>query len=164
MTDADQKQTAGSSSDSNEQNQGGDSGSEDQGPPPAAGQKPPPTLLEWGVRVFSMLILVGLTGYLLWTAFQPTVDPQFRFKIDPQQIAQRGTSWVVPLELTNEGSKAIEDLEVVLEVRSGPAVIEESAVTYKLLGAGESIKGEYWFAEDPRSYTLEPSVTGYRLP
>lgn len=162
MSESDDRNQDQRSSDGSGEN--GSSSQQSSSSPPKSGQKPPPTLLEWAVRALSAAVILGLTGYILWTAFQPVVDPYFEFEIKSDEITQRGGSWVVPVSVKNAGTQAIEGIELTLQVVDGEEVVEESALTLALLGGGESADGEFWLSANPHRYRLEPTVVAYRLP
>lgn len=126
--------------------------------------QPAPTALEWTVRLVSAAVLLALTGYIVWTAFQPTVNPHFEFAFEIADMEERDGQWVVPLDVTNRGTSTLENVVVRLQLLDGERVIEEPEVTFALIGEEEVQKAEFWFTSEPVGYLLKPSVVGYRLP
>lgn len=128
-------------------------------------QDPPPTLIEWGVRLISGLLLLGLIGYVVWMAFQPSISPQFELEIDRGHIENRNGSWVVPVSVLNIGSVTAVELELTLELVDDEGnVVEAETLVFPLVGGQERVSGDYWFSEDPTPFELRFNVGGYRKP
>lgn len=130
-----------------------------------AAQDPKPSLLEWTVRGISLLLIAALTGYVVWAALQPPQNPYFTFEVQTEQIEQRGDEWVVPIQLTNEGTISIEGVAVSGELLAADGtVVDEEAMQFELIGNRESKDFELWFDRDPARHELRFNVTGYTLP
>lgn len=128
-------------------------------------QDPPPTILEWSVRIGSLLILVGLTIYLIATGLLPTQPPKFDVAFDVEQSMQREGRWVLPVEVINVGTLAVEDLQLTLAlVKPDGEVVEEISSTISLIGQNELFNLEFWLDEDPRNFDLEIKVNSYKVP
>lgn len=128
-------------------------------------QRPPPTLVEWSVRSVSLALLLALTGYLVWSGFQPAVDARFSFSVESEGIEAREHGWVVPVAVTHTGSEGLEDLGVRLQlVDAAGGVVEEETLAFPLVGSNETLHAEYWFDHDPEAHRLRFDVVGYTLP
>lgn len=163
--DADQggedcEQDSGGGSDS-----GGQSSSQSGGQTSGFSQDPPASLFEWAVRLLSLLLVGGLTGYVVWQAFQPAKPTSFEQEVLRDEIRQEGSSWVVPFKITNQGTASLEALDVTLELKDpSGTVVEEESISFPLIGQQETVNAELWFDSDPRLYEIAFNVTGYRLP
>lgn len=156
---SEQQDDDGSDRDGGSEQQGGDSDTS------TTKQDPPPTMLEWGVRIASLVALLALTGYILFMAFQPPKETRFEYTVQRDDIAERDGEWVVPVRVKNTGSDSLLDLEVKLAlVAADGSVVEEEVLSIPLIGRGESRRTVYWFARDPAPYELRFDVTGYKLP
>lgn len=128
-------------------------------------EPPPPTLVEWGARGLSILLLLLLVGYVFSEALRPPTPTAFDYQVQASAIRQQGEEWVVPVTLRHRGSRSLLDLALTAQLTDGAGeVVEEIEVALPLLGAGESVALELWFSEDPRAHSLRFDVQGYRLP
>lgn len=105
----------------------------------------PTSILEWSVRGASLLLVTALLAYLAWDAIRPTQDPSFQVEIHREHLQQRESGWSLPIDITNRGTRAVSQLryEVVDSSTTRPGVLP-------LLGGGETLTVEAWFAEEPR--------------
>lgn len=127
-------------------------------------QDPPPTIVEWGVRIVSLLILLVLTGYVVWQAVQPYEETTFTFEVKRDEIRFVDGAWAVPVHLVNKGTPSLEDLAVAVELADAAGnVVEKEALTFPLVGEGEGLDAEVWFDRDPSDYQVRLDVTGYRM-
>lgn len=128
-------------------------------------QDPPPTVIEWGARIFSLIVVLGLIVYVVVAGMQSAAPPGFDLSIDESGIEQRGAAWVVPGSVRNTGDVAIADVVVTLVVEdSEGAVVEEVDLSLPLLGTGETSTGEFWIGSDPSTHVLSLDVASYRVP
>lgn len=140
-------------------------GAEDKAGDKADEEKVPPTLVEWGARVVSILLLVALVGYATRMGLQPTRAPVFEHEVQSSEIEQRGESWVVPVEITNTGNESVAELNITAElVDANDEVVDEADITFPLFGPEESEMVEFWFDEDPSEYKFRLNVGSYYKP
>jgi uncharacterized protein (TIGR02588 family) len=125
----------------------------------------PPTLVEWAVRLISVLLLASLIGYVVQMGRQPTVPPRFEYDVMDAEIEQRGESWVVPVEITNAGNESVLELTISAElVNENSAVVDSAEITFPLFGPEEKEEVEFWFDEDPAEHELRFNVDSYVKP
>ena len=125
----------------------------------------PPTIVEWGARAVSLLLLALLIGYTVRMALQPREPPHFEYEVRTEQIEERDGSWVVPIEVRNLSNAGVIELTVVAElVDENDIVVDEADLPLPLFGPGESIDVEVWFDENPADYELQFNVDGYITP
>jgi len=126
-------------------------------------QQPPPTLVAWAVRGISLLLILGLIGFFAWSALQPRVEPVFDLNILTDKIEQRGEQWVLPVEVTNQGSMSVHTLSVNANLDGPDGELVESHVV-PLIGPAETLTLVFWFNEDPRNRQPRLSISSYQLP
>lgn len=130
-----------------------------------AEQQPPPTWLEWGVRIVSLAIVGALVAFVVVDGLRATRPPAYSYEVDPARIERRGESWVVPAEITNDGTVSVSAVTITMAL-TGPdgTVVDDSSVTVDLLGRGVTTQLEFVFPTDPRDYEIDLAVAGYQLP
>ena len=126
-------------------------------------QQPSPSIVEWGVRAFSTVAMLALFGFLLYSALQPDIGPNFTLEIHEDEIEQRRNGWAVPFTITNKGTVAISDVLYEMELIDGGSTLVAKRGRISVFGAGESVDGEVWFDSDPRGGNLELRVDTYSL-
>ena len=119
---------------------------------------------EWTTLIAMLLIIGALVGVLVWRALTGGEDAAFIVTIDYAAIEQRGDTFQVPFEVLNEGHAPAEDVLVHVAVLQGDTTLEETELTFHILGGGETANGVALFADDPRTNTLEAYVTSYLVP
>lgn len=114
--------------------------------------------LEWVVFGVSLLLIVGVVGYLIADGVKDEGrPPDLRITLGKPQKSAHG--FVVPVTVTNLGDKTAEAVE--LEVRSSSASQPETAnLTYEFLASGEVRQGWVGFLDSP-SETMVARVVGY---
>lgn len=122
----------------------------------------PPTAIEWGMRAFSLAAMLVLFGFLTYATMLPAVGPNFALEVHSDKIEERRNGWAVPFTMTNKGTVAIADVLYEMRLRR-PGSTEAKQGRIAIFGAGESIKGEVWFENDPRGSDLELRVDTYSL-
>ena len=124
-----------------------------------------PTVVEWAARALSAGMLLLLISYVLWSAFQPTRPVRFTYQVMIKQLDLRSGEWVLPIKIKNQGSVSVHDLIIIAElVGLTDEVVDQSEMTFMLLGQGEEVEIELWFIEDPREFDLRFNVHSYKLP
>lgn len=71
--------------------------------------------LEWAVFAVSMLLVVGIIGYLLWMSFrlEPVVEGLRVTLGEPvQQPESKPPSFAIPVTVFNPGDRPVADVEV----------------------------------------------------
>ncbi len=131
-------------------------------------QSPPPTILSWSVRGVSLLIVLSLIAYFSWAAIRPIQPPSITFEVKENKIERRGATWMMPVDITNEGTVSIRSLTVGVTfpdpLASGLPREQEKTVMIRLLGAKETVATTFAFTADPRTATPEFFVVSYVRP
>lgn len=127
-------------------------------------QNPAPTIIEWSMRGLSALILMLLFGFLVYGTMQPAVGPNFVMSVQHEKIEQRRNGWAVPITITNKGTVAIGDvIYQVMGTASDGSPLNTKQGRIAILGSGESVDAEVWFARDPHGAELRLQVDTYTL-
>lgn len=119
---------------------------------------------EWTTLIITSLIVAAMVAALIWHSLTGGDDVSFEVTIDDASIAQHGDAFHVPFAVQNTGKATAEDVLVVVELMDGDQTVDETELTFRFLGDGESAEGVAVFADDPRAYTLEARVTSYAIP
>ncbi|SEQ24101.1 hypothetical protein [Neolewinella agarilytica] len=127
-------------------------------------QQPPPTIIAWSVRGVSLLLILSLIGFFIWSALQPRIEPAFDLAILDDKIERRGEEWVLPVEVTNRGSISVHKLKVKASLSNKAKGAAEEAHIVPMLGPNEMVTLVFWFDQDPRQSQPQLSVGSYQLP
>ncbi len=119
---------------------------------------------EWTTLGITLLLVGALIAALIWRGLSGGETISFTITVDDAAIQQRGDSYQVPFQVQNVGQATAEDVLVHVELLDGDQTLEETELTFRFLGEGETANGVALFTDDPRSYTLEANVTSYLIP
>jgi uncharacterized protein (TIGR02588 family) len=123
------------------------------------------TPAEWTTLIIVLVIMSGLIGSLLWFELQAGEDAAtFQVQVLQAQIEERAGAFYVPLRVQNTGAATAEDVVVRVELTHGEQVPDEAELVFRFLAGGESAEGVAVFSRDPRTGTLDASVTSYLQP
>jgi len=130
-------------------------------------QDPAPTLVEWSIRIFSLITVIGVLAYLTWSSFQLKLKPDIKFTAEKDKIELRSQGWMVPVEVQNTGSRNIQMLNAEALLSSKETLdgqSEKCPMNIALLGCGEIVKMEVTFQKKPNVDNLSFEVKSYILP
>lgn len=78
-----------------------------------SGKSPPRKFAEWVSLSISVLLILGLTGYLINEALQSNDNLVLvTVRVLTAQSGRAGEQYVLPVEVTNRGSHTLRDLQV----------------------------------------------------
>ena len=120
-------------------------------------EKHPPTILGWIARVVSLLLLALLVGVVVWKMTTEKQDIAFKSEIVADEIRQQGDGWLVPIDVTNEGSYTAH--LVRLDVTAGDT---EETIEIPMVGASETVR--YVLRTDTRPDSVTHEVVSYETP
>lgn len=119
--------------------------------------------LEWVALAISVLVVVGVVGFLVVDGFQDEgrpPSPVIELHLADAHGSEHG--WLVPASVTNDGDTAAEAL-----VLRGMATVdgkdEVSELTVDYLPAGTSVVVTIGFSAEPDG-VVTVQVVGFRLP
>ena len=130
-------------------------------------QDPAPTIIEWSVRLISLLLILGLLVFFIYNALQPQVKSTVVFQVQTEKISQMEDSFRLPVKITNEGTGSVQGLKVRAEMTymiEGKEKKEAEDLTLLLMGPGESKGVVFVFDKDPRNYHVTFEVVSYLNP
>lgn len=117
---------------------------------------------EWLTFTVSALILLAVVAMVV-VQIPKENDPPLPVARITSYGEERGSSYVVAVEVTNLGDATAENIQVTvsLETDQGP---QEGDQTVDFLAGGESHELEFLFEEDPSAGKLDVRVSGYGIP
>jgi uncharacterized protein (TIGR02588 family) len=122
-----------------------------------------PHWLEWVTGIISALLILGMVGWIAGEAIlQEETPPQFRAEVRNTTPVQ--DSFLMEVEIYNEGSATAAAVEVRGEAIEGEDVLEAAEATFDYIPGKSSAKGGLFFKEDPRGHTVEVRVIGFADP
>lgn len=112
-----------------------------------------PHWVEWLTGLFATLIVLAMTGWILWEAMKtddrpPELSAQV---LDVEPVAK---GWRVMVEVRNASDATAAAVEVKGVLLDGTKPIEEVQVTFDYVAAGSTSKGGLLFVNDPSRYRL----------
>jgi uncharacterized protein (TIGR02588 family) len=121
-------------------------------------------LLEWSVFVASLLLLLGLIGYLAFKSFSyQDTPPDLRVSMASTTDSLRRN--VYKLELVNKGAQTAENIAVEVTLHQGGAEIEKAEALFPQ--APSQSREEAWITfrtkREP-GQTLKVHILGYNKP
>lgn len=120
-------------------------------------EKHPPTVLGWIVRVFSLAMLALLVGIIVWKMTTETQEIAFESELVTEEVRQQGDGWLVPIDVTNKGSRTAHLLR--LEVTAGDT---KEIVEIPMIGASETVR--YVIRTDAQVDVVSHEIVSYETP
>ena len=126
-------------------------------------QSPARKLAEWVTMGISMLLILGLAGYLVFQGFQPAppyIPAEVRALM--QQVRQDGERYILPVEVANRGNRTLRDLKVEVTYL-GPEGKETQDFLIDYLGERSQQNLFFYFDRHPAELQVETQPVSYRL-
>lgn len=95
----------------------------------------PPTLLGWCARIVSLLLLMTLVAVIGWKMASDTKDIQFSVAVQEDEVRLQNSEYLLPIEITNEGSKTARKVDLELSIAG-----EKTSVEIDMIGASETVR------------------------
>jgi uncharacterized protein (TIGR02588 family) len=117
-------------------------------------------LAEWITLAISVVIVGGVAVYLIYQSTQdhpPQVPARVELKLD--ELVQQNGQYIVPVEVTNNGRRTIQDFTGTLTQPS----VKDREFKIDFLGERASQKVYFYFDQDPRQLQLAAQAASYRL-
>jgi uncharacterized protein (TIGR02588 family) len=119
--------------------------------------------LEWVVAALSLVLVLGVAGFLLHDAFgSPPSPPRITFEVD--SVVRAGKGYLVEFRARNRGRTTAAGVEVEGELVSDTGSVETTGVTIDYVPAAGVTAAGLFFTEDPRKHRLEIRPKGYDRP
>jgi uncharacterized protein (TIGR02588 family) len=119
--------------------------------------------IEWGVLGASIAVILALVVFI---AVDGLLNPEEQAELGVSALPARvvGETFVVPIEVKNEGDGPAENVDVEVVLLDGETEVDTGSVTLPFLAAHSEIEAAAVFAEDPRRHRVEARVLGYEIP
>lgn len=124
--------------------------------------RPQRTGAEWVTFVIA-LALVGVVVVLIVLEIPGSKRPPAP-QVEVGRVVERGDRFVAPVEVTNEGERTAENVQVSATLTVDGEEVATADQSLDFLAAGETQTLEFTFADDPADGELEVEVTGYLVP
>jgi len=136
----------------------------ERGEEPRTRAAPPKTSpLEWLVAGLSLLLVLGVAGFLLQDAVRsPPSPPHITLEVD--SVVRAGTGYLVEFRALNAGRTTAAGLEVEGEILADTGSVETTQVTIDYVPAKGKTAAGLFFTNDPRRHRLELRPKGYDRP
>lgn len=119
-----------------------------------------PEWVTFGLSLLLLLVVVAMLAVQMLDGNEPAAPTA---TVVDAEIEPRGGRFVVPVEVTNEGDRGAQGVEVSAELVVGGETADASQ-TIDFLGAGEIVTLIFLFDDDPRSGELSATVDGFVVP
>lgn len=126
-------------------------------------KKPKKNLLEWAVFAVSAILVLGLIAILLEANLDRTRGPA-DLRVELGEPQRQGSSYLVPVDVRNEGGATAEDVKVEVALRSGDAEVERAELVLKFVPAQSNREGSVIFTRDPRCCEMTARPVGFESP
>lgn len=122
------------------------------------------TTAEWVSLLISVAIVLVLVGGLVYQIFARGNEPP-TIEVVPlmEEVRQEGESYYLPLDITNNGDKTAENIEVMLSLDTGEGDPETMQFQVQFLDGGETENQTVIFQNDPSEGELTHTAS-FHLP
>lgn len=122
-----------------------------------------PHWVEWLTGLFATLVVLAMTGWILWEAMN-TDDRPPELSAQVLDITPLATGWRIMIQVSNASDTTAAAVEVKAALYDGDTSIEETNVTFDYVAAGSTTKGGLIFSSDPARYRLQVHPAGFTEP
>lgn len=117
----------------------------------------PPTVLGWAVRILSLVLILGLFAVIIWQATLEDEDVQFSVEVVTEEIRAQNDQFLIPVDITNEGSWPAQLVHIELTADAEPVEIE-----IPLIGHNETVR--YVVNANSPTAQVEHRIISYEAP
>lgn len=124
------------------------------------------TAAEWTTLAISAVVVLALVGAALFEIFLRD-DPsgtEVTIELATDEAEVRNGRTYIPYEVRNDGADAATDVVVIVEVKQGEQVVEETTVDIALLASHDAVEGIVVTALDLSAHTVEARLGALQLP
>ena len=118
--------------------------------------------LEWTVFGVSLVLILGVTGLLLWQHVTGSNHPP-AIVIHAGEPVETAGGFAVPIDVRNDGDLTAEDV-LVEATLVWPGGMERGEAVLTLIPYRSARRAWIVFSRDPRTAALQTRVLGYREP
>jgi len=108
----------------------------------------------------SVAILSLLIGSVIYVSFAGSDEPA-TIDVRPvlEEVRRDGDTYYLPVQVTNEGDRTAEDVQVQLTLEAGEGEPASATFTIRFLAGGEGKRGVVAFQTDPSAGEIRSSVS-----
>jgi uncharacterized protein (TIGR02588 family) len=123
-----------------------------------------PQLAEWVSLVVSVLLIVGLAGYLLYEALQSN-EPLVPVEVQPSfnQVTEANGRFILPVNIANRGQQTLRSLKIEVDYRSLDSTTATIETLLDYLGERSEQTAYFYFEEDPRKLDVKVRPASYQV-
>ena len=121
-------------------------------------------LAEWVSLGLSLLLILGIGGYLLTEALrtgEPFVVAEAHLQHD--RTVKKGETYILPMEVRNMGEHALRELKVQVTYTPPGGEEETRDIDVTYLGASSSQTMYLYFKDDPKTLNIKAEPLVYNL-
>ncbi len=120
-------------------------------------------ILEWIVFAVSLILVMGVIGYLSYDAATlGNNPPDIQVRLGASE--QRTKRFVIPVTVKNAGDETAEGVRVEVKLKLDGADAETGELEFPFVPRGGQREGFVAFNSDPNAGRLETRVLGYEKP
>jgi len=128
-------------------------------------QDPPRKPAEWASFAFSLLIVAVLTGLVIGQAVTESRKPAYiEVQARPVESREAGGLWYVPLEITNPGGIAAQEVRVQVALIMPDGARESTTIRFSPLAPGASMSATVGYRGDPRCGSIVVETVSFITP
>lgn len=117
----------------------------------------PPTLAGWIARIVSLSLLTCLAGVIMFNAVKPKIPVTFSAEMQTKDIRQNAGAYLVPIEITNEGSETALNVNVDIDIAG-----QITQIQLPMIGQKESMTFIISAKTKPKTFTHR--IVSYEAP
>lgn len=127
-------------------------------------EQPKRTIAEWITFGAATCILSGIVGLVLYTGLTDKQQAPMLSVQTKEAIRQANGKYQVPFEITNDGDKTAESVQILAELKVNNGVEQTGEQQIDFLSSQEKEEGAFIFDADPNKGELKIRVASYKLP
>lgn len=127
-------------------------------------EQPKRTVTEWITFGAATCILSGIVGLVIYTGVTDKQQAPVLSVQTKQVTREANGKYHVPFEITNDGDKTAESVQILAELKISNQVEETGEQQIDFLSSKEKEEGAFIFDTDPSKGKLKIRVASYKLP
>ncbi|RUT08974.1 TIGR02588 family protein [Dulcicalothrix desertica PCC 7102] len=127
-------------------------------------EQPKRTIAEWITFGAATCILSGIVGLVIYTGLTDKQQVPILSVQTKEVIRQTNGKYQVPFEITNDGDKTAESVQILAELKVNNEVEQTGEQQIDFLSSKEKEEGAFIFDTDPNKGELKIRVASYKLP
>lgn len=122
------------------------------------------TVAEWTTLAISAAMVVSMLGLVTYLYVRGDSQPAIvTASAQLDKLRQDDSAYYVPVQVTNEGDRTVEDVTIEGEL-AVDGQVETAEITVTFLAGGERVTGAFVFSQDPSQGELTVRPISYKDP